>query len=172
MILRFTIDHLHASRVAGTWLLARRLPSRHRRFARCPLCATSGRSTIGGLFADIDLRAQSFRAESSSVGSRLHFVRWFIGGPMPTHKGLGTDDLVIFNLAIDSKLRASDLVKLRIDDICSVAKMRHRATIVQKKIGRPVQVRDHGAVEEFPLPFQIHFVLPVSFKRSRSISIG
>ena len=27
-------------------------------------------------------------------------------------------DLVIFNLAIDSKLRASDLVKLRLDDIC------------------------------------------------------
>ena len=28
-------------------------------------------------------------------------------------------DLVIFNLAIDSKLRACDLVKLRLDDICS-----------------------------------------------------
>jgi len=28
-------------------------------------------------------------------------------------------DLVIFNLAIDSKLRACDLVKLRSDDICS-----------------------------------------------------
>ena len=48
-------------------------------------------------------------------------------------------DLVIFNLAIDSKLRASDLVKLRLDDICSGAKVRHRATIVQKKTARPVQ---------------------------------
>ena len=48
-------------------------------------------------------------------------------------------DLVIFNLAIDSKLRASDLVKLRLGDICSGAKVRHRATIVQKKTGRPVQ---------------------------------
>src|SRR5258708_16459058 len=48
-------------------------------------------------------------------------------------------DLVIFNLAIDSKLRASDLVKLRLDDIFSVAKVRHRATIVQKKTDRPVQ---------------------------------
>src|ERR1700680_1178764 len=27
MILRFTIDHLRASRVVGTWLLDRRLPS-------------------------------------------------------------------------------------------------------------------------------------------------
>jgi integrase len=48
-------------------------------------------------------------------------------------------DLVIFNLAIDSKLRASDLVKLRLDDICSGAMVRHRATIVQRKTGRPVQ---------------------------------
>jgi integrase len=48
-------------------------------------------------------------------------------------------DLAIFNLAIDSKLRACDLVRLRLDDICSGAKVRHRATIVQKKTGRPVQ---------------------------------
>ena len=48
-------------------------------------------------------------------------------------------DLAIFNLAIDSKLRACDLVKLRLDDICSGASVRHRATIIQKKTVRPVQ---------------------------------
>src|ERR1700716_1510144 len=48
-------------------------------------------------------------------------------------------DLAIFNLAIDSKLRACDLVKLRLDDICSGVRVRQRATIVQKKTGRPVQ---------------------------------
>src|SRR5260221_7169179 len=48
-------------------------------------------------------------------------------------------DLAIFNLAIDSKLRACDLVKLRLDDVCSGANVRRRATIVQKKTGRPVQ---------------------------------
>jgi integrase len=48
-------------------------------------------------------------------------------------------DLAIFNLAIDSKLRACDLVKLRLDDICSGLRVRQRATIVQKKTGRPVQ---------------------------------
>jgi hypothetical protein len=48
-------------------------------------------------------------------------------------------DLATFNLAIDSKLRACDLVKLRLDDVCSGANVRHRATIVQKKTGRPVQ---------------------------------
>ena len=48
-------------------------------------------------------------------------------------------NLAIINLAIDSKLRASDLVKLRLDDIFSGANVRRRATIVQKKTGRPVQ---------------------------------
>ena len=48
-------------------------------------------------------------------------------------------DLAIFNLAIDSKLRACDLVKLRLDDICFGNNVRHRATIIQKKTGRPVQ---------------------------------
>jgi integrase-like protein len=48
-------------------------------------------------------------------------------------------DLALFNLAIDSKLRACDLVKLRIDEVCSGAMVRDRATVVQKKTGRPVQ---------------------------------
>jgi hypothetical protein len=45
----------------------------------------------------------------------------------------------LFNLAIDSKLRASDFVKLRIDEVCSGPMVRDRATVVQKKTGRPVQ---------------------------------
>jgi integrase len=48
-------------------------------------------------------------------------------------------DLAILNLAIDSKVRACDLVKLRLDDVCLGMKVRNRATIVQKKTGRPVQ---------------------------------
>ena len=48
-------------------------------------------------------------------------------------------DLALFNLAIDSKLRAYDLVKLRIDEVCSGPMVRDRATVVQKKAGRPVQ---------------------------------
>src|SRR5258708_35367775 len=48
-------------------------------------------------------------------------------------------DLALFNLAIDSKLRACDLVKLRIDEVSSGAMVRDRATVIQKKTGRPVQ---------------------------------
>lgn len=49
-----------------------------------------------------------------------------------------TRDLALFNVAIDSKLRGCDLVRLRLTDIHS-GQVLHRATIIQKKTGRPVQ---------------------------------
>jgi integrase len=48
-------------------------------------------------------------------------------------------DLTLFNLAIDSKLRASDLVGLKVEDVCSGPVVRDRAVIIQLKTGRPVQ---------------------------------
>ena len=48
-------------------------------------------------------------------------------------------DLALFNLAIDSKLRGCDLVRLQVDDVCAGGRVRDRATIIQKKTGRPVQ---------------------------------
>src|SRR5216684_4384130 len=48
-------------------------------------------------------------------------------------------DLAMFNLAIDSKLRGCDLVRLQVTDVCAVGRVRDRATIIQKKTGRPVQ---------------------------------
>jgi integrase len=48
-------------------------------------------------------------------------------------------NLPLFNLAIDSKLRACDLVRLRLRDVWSVGRVKLRATIRQKKIGRPVR---------------------------------
>lgn len=42
-------------------------------------------------------------------------------------------------LAIDSKLRASDLVRLKFEDVCSGPVVRDRAIITQLKTGRPVQ---------------------------------
>jgi integrase len=47
-------------------------------------------------------------------------------------------DLAMFNLAIDSKLRGCDLVRLRVPDIQLGGSIRQRTTIVQQKIGRPV----------------------------------
>ena len=48
-------------------------------------------------------------------------------------------DLAMFNLAIDSKLRGCDLVRLRIDDVFAGLRVRDRAAVIQKKTGRPVQ---------------------------------
>jgi integrase len=48
-------------------------------------------------------------------------------------------DLALFNLAIDSKLRGCDLVRLQVDDVCAGGRVRDRATVTQKKTGRPVQ---------------------------------
>ena len=48
-------------------------------------------------------------------------------------------DLAMFNLAIDSKLRGCDLVRLKIDDVSAGGRVRDRATVIQKKTGRPVQ---------------------------------
>jgi integrase len=48
-------------------------------------------------------------------------------------------DLALFNLAIDSKLRGCDLVRLRVSDVCVGSRVQHRATVIQRKTGRPVQ---------------------------------
>lgn len=48
-------------------------------------------------------------------------------------------DLALFNLAIDSKLRASDLVKICINDITHCGGVVSRAKVLQCKTKRPVQ---------------------------------
>ncbi len=48
-------------------------------------------------------------------------------------------DLALFNLAIDSKLRACDLVKIRVSDVMHGESVLPRASVVQKKTGQPVR---------------------------------
>jgi len=48
-------------------------------------------------------------------------------------------DLALFNLALDSKLRGCDLVRLQVNDVCVGGRVRDRATVIQRKTGRPVQ---------------------------------
>jgi integrase len=50
-----------------------------------------------------------------------------------------TRDLAMFNLAIDSKLRGCDVVALRVEDIAPNGYAVARATVRQKKTGRPVR---------------------------------
>lgn len=48
-------------------------------------------------------------------------------------------DLALFDLALDSKLRACGLVALRVSDLVSGGRVRGRVMILQHKTGRPVQ---------------------------------
>ena len=50
-----------------------------------------------------------------------------------------TRDLAMFNLAIDSKLRGCDVVSLRVEDVAPSGYAVNRATVRQKKTGRPVR---------------------------------
>jgi integrase len=63
-------------------------------------------------------------------------------------------DLALFNLAIDSKLRAWDVVALRVDDVAPSGYAMDRATIRQKKTGKPVRFaltdRTRSAVDAYP----------------------
>lgn len=79
-------------------------------------------------------------------------------------------DRALFDLAIDSKLRGCDLVKIKIGDLVSGAEIRTRAMVVQQKTGRPVQFEltadvrasllawlEHrgGTVEDFAFPSRV-----------------
>jgi integrase len=48
-------------------------------------------------------------------------------------------DLALFNLGIDSKLRACDLLALRVSDVANSGQVQSRATIRQRKTTRPVR---------------------------------
>jgi integrase len=53
--------------------------------------------------------------------------------------GHRTRELALFNLAIDSKLRSCDLVKLRVRDVCHGNAVASRTIVMQQKTQRPVQ---------------------------------
>ena len=62
-------------------------------------------------------------------------------------------DLAMFNLAIDSKLRACDVVALKVEDVAPNGYSTERATIRQKKTGQPVRFelteQTRQAVDEY-----------------------
>ena len=53
--------------------------------------------------------------------------------------GRSKRDLAMFNLAIDSKLRGCDVVAIRVDDVAPNGYAIDRATVRQRKTGRPVR---------------------------------
>jgi len=75
------------------------------------------------------------------------------------------------DLAIDSKLRGCDVIKLKIGDVVSGGSIRNRATVVQQKTRRPVQFelmadcrksllawleRRGGSLDDFVFPSRVN----------------
>jgi integrase len=62
-----------------------------------------------------------------------------------------TRDLAMFNLAIDSKLRGCDLVAIRVDDVAPDGYAVDRATVRQRKTGRPVrfELTERQALDDY-----------------------
>jgi integrase len=62
-------------------------------------------------------------------------------------------DLAMFNLAIDSKLRGCDVVALKVEDVAPNGYTVERATVRQRKTGRPVKFelteQTREAIEDF-----------------------
>ena len=80
-------------------------------------------------------------------------------------------DRAMFDLAIDSKLRGCDVVKVRINDLVSGGRIRTRAIVIQCKTKRPVQFellepartsllawleRRGGAIDDYAFPSRIN----------------
>jgi len=62
---------------------------------------------------------------------------WAIRGMLQNERN--KRDLAMFNLAIDSKLRGCDVVTIKVDDIAPNGYTVDRATVRQRKTGRPVR---------------------------------
>nr|ALG05357.2 putative integrase [uncultured bacterium 5H7] len=96
---------------------------------------------------------------------------WAIRFFLDEHRRLR--DRALFDLAIDSKLRSCDIVKIKIGDLISGSTVRNRATVVQQKTEMPVQFelmadacvtlqrwldRRGGTVDDFAFPSRVYYL--------------
>jgi integrase len=96
---------------------------------------------------------------------------WAIRFFLDEHRRLR--DRALFDLAIDSKLRGCDIVKMKIGDIVASGAIRNRATVIQQKTHRPVQFelmtearktlltwlnRRGGTLDDFIFPSRVNYM--------------
>ena len=81
------------------------------------------------------------RGTRASSRARSHRCGWVMFGPFEPGCNWNAVPATwpLFNLAIDSKLRGCDLVALRVDDVAPNGYAVDRATVRQRKTGRPVR---------------------------------
>jgi integrase len=91
-------------------------------------------------FADRDVRQNPQRKKGKLTGAKPPLQPkhvWAIRTRLQIASR--TRDLALFNLAIDSKLRGCDVVSLKVEDVAAHGYAVDRATIRQRKTGRPVK---------------------------------
>ncbi|WP_374613797.1 tyrosine-type recombinase/integrase [Sphingorhabdus sp.] len=96
---------------------------------------------------------------------------WAIRFYLDEHRRLR--DRALFDLAIDSKLRGCDIVRMKIGDIAVGGAIRNRATVMQQKTKRPVQFelmtearqtllawlnRRGGSMADFIFPSRVNYM--------------
>ena len=96
---------------------------------------------------------------------------WAIRFFLDEHRRLR--DRALFDLAIDSKLRGCDIVKMKIGDVVAGGALRTRATVIQQKTNRPVQfelmtearktlltwlTRRGGTLDDFIFPSRVNYM--------------
>ncbi|WP_279483367.1 tyrosine-type recombinase/integrase [Aureimonas sp. SK2] len=89
-------------------------------------------------------------------------------------------DRALFDLAIDSKLRGCDVVKVKIGDLVSGGRVRARAIVVQRKTKKPVQFelmeaarasllawldRRGGTVDDYAFPSRVDHAMHISTRQ-------
>ncbi|MBB3937979.1 tyrosine-type recombinase/integrase [Aureimonas phyllosphaerae] len=89
-------------------------------------------------------------------------------------------DRALFDLAIGSKLRGCDIVKVKIGDLVSSGRIRARAIVVQRKTKRPVQFelldaaraslqawleRRGGTVDDYAFPSRVDHTTHISTRQ-------
>ena len=86
-------------------------------------------------------------------------------------------DLTLFNVAIDSKLRGCDLVKLSVADLVKDDRVRERVSVIQSKTKKPVQFEltentraSVLARVKSPEMFACRYMFPSRFHDRRHIS--
>lgn len=62
-----------------------------------------------------------------------------LGDPSQTELAENHRDLALFNMAIDSKLRGCDLVKMKVVDVMASGQIKERASVLQSKTQKPVR---------------------------------
>jgi len=114
----------------------------------CEIFAALKLTLMGGAFGSNSAHSDSMLISSFTSGARHGKFRsipppsrlrdiWAIRVRLQLQRTVR--DLALFNLAIDSKLRACDLVKLRVRDIAHGDNVARRAIVLQQKTQRPVQ---------------------------------